>query len=203
MLTPCPLCGLDKHMKKPRQLYGWPVCKKCVGKFANRRQIAFIADMFCIRFVGVVIGAGVGLTAAAVQISETMFAVLLILLQGGEICLILLRDAVGGVSPGKLLTGLQTVDRDSGQPLRILASIKRNLPLLIPIVPLLAGVQLMKGPRIGDKWSRSKVIWKKYADHPLFSGEPPQDPSQSVQAQVIAAAPKLPDDGNPYRSPQW
>lgn len=30
MNPPCPLCGLDKHMRKPKLLYGHAVCKKCV-----------------------------------------------------------------------------------------------------------------------------------------------------------------------------
>lgn len=202
MPAPCPLCGLDTHMKKPRQLYGWPVCKKCVGKFANRRQLAFIADIFCLRLAGLAIGLGVGLTAASMQISEAAFGAILVLMQGGEIGVLLLRDAVGGVSPGKLLTGLQTVDRDTAAPIGITASMKRNLPLLVPLLPLVAAVQLMKGPRIGDKWSRSKVIWKKYADHPLFSGAAPEDQSGAAQAAVVAA-PAPVEDNNPYRSPQW
>lgn len=49
------------------------------------------------------------------------------------IALMLLRDAVRGLSPGKYLMGLRTRDRLTGEPASVPESILRNLPLL-PLV---------------------------------------------------------------------
>jgi uncharacterized RDD family membrane protein YckC len=46
------------------------------------------------------------------------------------VVLLMLRDAVGGRSPGKLLTGLRAVDRQTGAPAGVPESILRNVPLL-------------------------------------------------------------------------
>ena len=68
------------------------------------------------------------------------------------------------------MCGVQVLDEDSGEAGSWLHSLKRNLPTLIPIVPLVIAVQLSKGPRLGDGWANTKVIWKRYRDHPVFTG---------------------------------
>jgi hypothetical protein len=77
-----------------------------------------------------------------------------------------------GSSPGKALAGLRVIDQDSGEPVGLFASTKRNLPLWIPavgfIVQIMAAVQLRKGQRIGDTWANTKVVWKKYVEHAAF-----------------------------------
>jgi uncharacterized RDD family membrane protein YckC len=60
------------------------------------------------------------------------------------------------------MLGLQVVDVDSGQGAGFGASFKRNLPLLIPVVPLIVAIQLNGGPRWGDGWANTRVVWKKY-----------------------------------------
>ncbi len=86
--------------------------------------------------------------------------------------LVLVKDCFTGHSPGKLMCGVQVLDDDSSEPGNLIQSIKRNLPTIIPIVPLVIAVQLSKGPRWGDGWANTKVIWKKYREHPVFTGAP-------------------------------
>jgi hypothetical protein len=64
---------------------------------------------------------------------------------------------------------VQVLDARTGAPIGAGASFKRNLPLLIPIVgQLIILIQMLKGPRLGDGWAHTKVIWKKYAGQPIF-----------------------------------
>lgn len=70
MNTPCPLCGSDKYMHKPKSLYGHQVCKKCVNGFANRRQLAFVIDMIIIRMAIFMITFAIGLIVGMFIISR-------------------------------------------------------------------------------------------------------------------------------------
>jgi uncharacterized RDD family membrane protein YckC len=74
----------------------------------------------------------------------------------------LLKDGFHGHSFGKSLLGLQVVDIDTGQGAGFGASFKRNLPMLIPFAPLVAAFQMSRGPRLGDGWANTRVVWKKY-----------------------------------------
>jgi len=74
----------------------------------------------------------------------------------------LFRDGFGGRSFGKSVMGLQVVDVDTGQGAGFGASFKRNLPMLIPFAPLVAAAQMSRGPRLGDGWANTRVVWKKH-----------------------------------------
>jgi hypothetical protein len=71
---------------------------------------------------------------------------------------------------GKLLCGVRVVNRDTYKPIGPMASCLRNLPLWIPFMIFWVAFRLMRGYRTGDRWSGSKVIWRKYASHPVFTG---------------------------------
>lgn len=95
------------------------------------------------------------------------------------------KDGFNGHSPFKAAFGVQTITADTHEPIGFGRSFKRNLPhlaiimgvsyvpfaggLISLIVYLVVASQLCKGPRIGDGWANTKVIWKKYAHHPIFS----------------------------------
>ena len=165
----CPLCGSGKHMNDVRTLYGHVVCKKCYYSFANRRQFAYFLDIlgyYAICFVvgiglGVMMGAG-GSSQSEIQGAGSVIGWLLL-------PLLLFKDCFSGQSGGKAMCGVKVIDETTGEPGGLGASFKRNLPLLFPFMPIVVAVQLCKGHRTGDGWSNTKVIWKKYANHPIFA----------------------------------
>ena len=148
----CSLCNVQTH--EVRLLYNHPVCKRCYYSFARRREVAFIADM-TITFILIFV------VAILPPLSVLVYIAFL-----GKDCLF------SGSSPGKAVFGLRVIDTDTGKPIGLSTSIKRNLPLLIPavgfIIQIIAAVQLRKGYRIGDVWANSKVVWKKHGEHPVF-----------------------------------
>ena len=79
------------------------------------------------------------------------------------------KDGFRGRSLGKLLMGIRVVDDTTGELGGFKASVKRNLPLFIPFVPLIAAFQLRKGYRIGDRWANTRVIWMKFKDKAPFA----------------------------------
>lgn len=127
----CGCCG-TMPPRKPKELYGHVVCKKCYYRFANRRQCAYIIDVLCLwavlLFVGIALGA-MGATAGM---------------------------------PDEALEMIVTIVGWA----------------LFPVFPLVGHliilVQMLKGPRLGDGWAHTKVIWKKHAGQPIFrpSGAP-------------------------------
>jgi uncharacterized RDD family membrane protein YckC len=185
-------------MKRPKKLYQHQVCSKCVSGFANRRQFAFVLDMvllyaieFFAAFVVVMLASDeLGQTPVAADRAITF----------SFLGLFLLKDGFSGFSPGKWLMGVQAVKRETGQPVGFRESAARNLPLLLPFVPLIVAVQLMKGYRLGDGWSKAKVIWCRYADHPIFTGKPldPADPFGPRHVDL----PPVEDTTNPYHPPR-
>lgn len=85
------------------------------------------------------------------------------------------RDAFGGVSPGKALMGLQAIDATTGEPITPKQSVIRNViygaayffgaftivfGIAGTILLICASVQIMKGPRLGDRWANSRVVPK-------------------------------------------
>jgi uncharacterized RDD family membrane protein YckC len=164
---------------KKKTIYGHPVCKKCFYAFANRRQGAYMVD---------------GILAAVVNIAVTVFLMHWVSLQFRPdlefinflapmpvICLFMMKDGFDGRSPGKYVTNVQVVDDTTGQPISFGQSFKRYWFLLLSIIPvvggliasvfvIIAGVQLAKGYRIGDRFARTRVIWMKYAHLPVFGG---------------------------------
>lgn len=54
----CPLCLKDAKAKKAKPLYGTKVCKKCYYGLANRRQFAYLIDLFAWWPIGFGVTAG-------------------------------------------------------------------------------------------------------------------------------------------------
>lgn len=221
-LIVCPICGRDKHMKRTKMVYGHEVCRKCWSGFANRRQAAFVVDYLTIMVVDTVLMALVGFVAAFVTTTSglaqlqteseivvrevsPMDLVFTLLSYGIVLSLYLFRDMMAGAgrSVGKALFGVRAMDINTGQPIGVAAAVKRSLPILIPLVPLIMAFQLGKGHRWGDGWSKSAVIWTKYADsivfRSLFRSQP--DPTRQDEILAQAAALDRPLEQNPYRPP--
>jgi uncharacterized RDD family membrane protein YckC len=79
--------------------------------------------------------------------------------QGLFAILFLLRDTGGG-SPGKKLFGLRLV-RDGGRPVGVLASVTRNLPMLVPgwnLIELAAVIRRRDGRRGGDRLAGTTLL---------------------------------------------
>lgn len=200
MAESCPLCGREKYMRRQKPLYGHNVCKKCYYGFANRRQFAFILDSFFLRLVGFFCGVILGNTLTVTGVDQASIIQIATVLDVGMLAIFLFKDGLGGYSPGKAICGVQVLDVDTREPIGFGASLKRNLPLLIPLVPLIVAFQLIKGTRTGDGWAHSRVVWKKYRDHPIFAfGTEPES------EETTFAEPDLEEttfDPNPYRSPK-
>jgi hypothetical protein len=169
--TFCPLCGSGNEMgSKAKALYGYWVCRKCYFGFANRRQFAYFVDTML--WLGVSYGIGtvagifmrsIGLAQYAINGIAKVFDYLIF-------PLFAMKDGLfNGASPGKALMGLQSLDQSSGQPAGWMQSLKRNLVLIIPVVPIIIAFQLCQGYRWGDHWGKTRIIWKKYKDKIPFS----------------------------------
>jgi uncharacterized RDD family membrane protein YckC len=197
----CPLCNQTKTMMRTKSLYGYTVCAKCASRFGNRRQFGFAIDIVLLYMLSTAIGTVVGvfMVATGTATKENLDALywpLTILCSA----IFISKDSIGGTSPGKWLTGVRAVDVDSLQSSGFVASIKRNLPTLIPFVPLIIAIQLLKGNRWGDGWARTKVIWNRYADNPVFTGQPLAE-ADEFQPTTAAVAPAK-ETGNPYQAPR-
>ncbi len=169
----CPLCGRSGRRRDKWRLYQAHVCRKCYYSFANRRQLAYIVDALLWWPISLIVLMGLeeimSVTGAfdAGTISMASMSVSWLVLP----LIFSLKDGFGGKSPGKALCGVRVVDRETFQPIGHGASLKRNLVLIVPFMPLIVAVFLSRGYRLGDGWARTKVIWKKHAGHPLFLGE--------------------------------
>jgi uncharacterized RDD family membrane protein YckC len=200
-VTACPLCGDAKRMKRTRLLYGRHVCRRCALKFANRRQLAFVIDLtalYAVQFVAFLVAVvltsdHLGQTSDASDAVDTFITF-------GFLGLFLLKDGFSGFSLGKRLMGVQAVDRETLAPLGFRASAARNLPTLLPLVPLVIAFQVINGYRLGDGWAKAKVIWCKYADNPIFTGKPLPDTSQFGPQHIDL--PPVQDSTNPFQAPR-
>lgn len=175
----CPLCS-DRPVGR-KALYGWPVCKKCLYKFANRRQVAYLVDalLFAVVVFPVMWWVGgqlgtLGWTELQVEIAVTAIALLLNVM-------FVLKDGFDGQSPGKRLTGVQVIDEATGRPISFAQSFKRNAVLLVGVIPVVGGlaslavvvtiaIQMNKGHRLGDRFAGTRVVWKRHADSPVYGG---------------------------------
>jgi uncharacterized RDD family membrane protein YckC len=171
--TPCPLCASAKHTKKAKALYGNLVCKKCYYGFANRRQLAFFIDLVAWRVVMLPVGFVLGALMATAGFQRADIYAVATGVGWLLLSVFFCKDCFSGQSPGKALCGVKVINKATGQSAGIGASFKRNLPLLIPFMPLIVGGRLCRGHRLGDGWADTKVIWQKHADHPIFSVAPP------------------------------
>jgi uncharacterized RDD family membrane protein YckC len=196
----CPICNETKTMRRTKNLYGYTVCAKCSSRFANRRQFGFVIDLLLLYVL--LFAAGIALGVARTVIGTTSESGISALSWTVTIAcwtIFVAKDGIGGSSPGKWLLGVRAVDVNSLQPIGFGASIKRNLPALIPFVPLVIAVQLIKGNRWGDGWAKTKVIWNQYADNPVFTGQPLVE---ADEFQPTTAAAPAKETGNPYQAPR-
>lgn len=167
-------------------MYGRLLCKKCWSGFANRRQSAYVFDSilfwgaqfvaaFALVFAGSFFIADEGSLDGFID-GVTGLVWLL------AVALFLIKDGLfDGRSPGKALLGLRVVHTETGRPATPVASLMRNLPLLIPVVPLIVGFRLRRGPRWGDGWAKTRVVWDRFADRAPFASEPSLTPVGASQ----------------------
>ena len=169
----CMVCTNDFAGTPQKSLYGSPVCAKCVRDLQWRRGMAAALDYGSLLFL--VAGLFVGLTAlleliVAPGVNSPIIAVTVA--APVSLLLFLIKDARMGFSPGKLICGVKALHEQSGAPAGLLASIKRTLPLLMPLAPLLVRVQLMsnsrEGYRLGAGWANTRVVPRKHAECPVF-----------------------------------
>ena len=168
-------------MGKSKPLYGTDVCRRCYYRLVNRRQGAYVIDSLCWWFITFFIGLVIaGVWAVLVQQStpgpapghSTGNSVLVLGILALDYVILpmmfLCKDGFSGHTPGRLLMGIRVVDQRTGEGIGFVASLKRNLVLIIPFAPIVVAFLLGKGYRVGDGWAKSRVIWKKYANHPVF-----------------------------------
>ena len=71
----------------------------------------------------------------------------------------LVRDAFNGQSLGKMIVGLKVIDSQNN-PAQVIQSIQRNFLLIIPILPLVEYVVMLRNPdgkRLGDNIAATVV----------------------------------------------
>ena len=158
----CPLC--EKEIQKKSALYGVTVCKKCNRSFVGKRQFAIVID-----------GLIIYLAISPIYILGLPPLVEIFIIFLWYIVAFPFKDAFNGQSLGKKLFGLKVIDKQNGAPISIKQSIIRNcfwgIPYISYITGLICLIQSYKGPRLGDSWANSKVIWSKYADRSPFASE--------------------------------
>jgi uncharacterized RDD family membrane protein YckC len=168
----CTVCGSAARLHKGRKvIYDHLACQRCWKAFVNRRTLAYAIDlallwlgttslMFLLSVLVSAAGPVTGTVAEAVSFTAWI----------GGLALFVARDALlEGRSPGKALTGLAVVERVGGRPIGVAASVRRNLVMLVPLVPLLAASQIQRGgTRWGDRWAGTRVIWTAHADRLPF-----------------------------------
>lgn len=78
---------------------------------------------------------------------------------------LLLRDAIHGQSVGKFLLGLVAISLETGRPVTLTASLRRNLVLLLPGANVVAifleartVVRDPQGQRLGDRLAQTQVV---------------------------------------------
>ncbi len=176
----CPLCRQRPTTSK--FIYGHAVCKKCYYAFANRRQLGYLLDavVWMIFLFGV--GAAMGATMALMGRQPRDIALAGTILGRAMQFVFIMKDGFRGYSLGKLAAGIIVLDDETKQPIGFFQSFKRNSPLLVGIIPyagtlvglvvvIWIAVQVAKGYRLGDRFAGTKVIWKKYANSPVFGGD--------------------------------
>jgi len=165
----CPICGRSLLQKQPKMLNGVPVCAKCVNSFANRRGFAWIIDSM----IQVVLSLMAGIAFAIIyyslypgaihlQTTTVGYDIMVWVISIPIIAAFLAKDGFTGRSPGKMMLGLRTIDATTYKPISFGRSMKRNLPTVLPFVPLILALQLSKGWRWGDRWANTRVVWIRY-----------------------------------------
>ncbi len=175
-LAVCPLCYRSGPIDEFGPLYRAPVCRRCRWGFAGRRLVAFVIDWTIWHLMLVVTAVVLVLLAAMWQPPRAMVEILM--MAGAFIIapvMLFMKDGFRGYSPGKAVCGLRVINTATGRPAGFVASLQRNLVLYVPLMPLVLAFLLTNGPRIGDGWARTRVIRRKHALHPVFTGLPAAD----------------------------
>jgi uncharacterized RDD family membrane protein YckC len=170
-MSECPLCGTIPDARNPLlEYYDGVACRKCRTSLGNRRAGAWILDVIFffvgIFILGVVAGFFLGLFGA-IKSQDDAEAIAGII----NICALAIfvtKDGwFQGRSIGKCICGVRVVDKSSGRPVSFGQSFKRNLPLVIPLLPLVAAFQISSGDthRLGEGWANTKVVFAD-AKHP-------------------------------------
>tara|TARA_Y100000589_G_scaffold331941_1_gene388063 strand:+ start:261 stop:920 length:660 start_codon:yes stop_codon:yes gene_type:complete len=174
------MCEKQANERKARPLYGTKICKKCYYGLTNRRQLAYVIDWFIWMFVASFVT--VGLAAfrrslmtnsppASVESIRTIIAIISLLLSYLIMPMIFgLKDGFSGMSPGKWICGVQVLDAETHLPISFIQALKRNLILIVPLLPLVIAFTLAKGYRLGDKWANTKVVLRSKRNHLVFTG---------------------------------
>ncbi|HZR27640.1 MAG TPA: RDD family protein [Terriglobales bacterium] len=192
----CSICDASLDMDTSgKRLYGYNVCGTCHSSFAMKRAFAYILDtvLFCIVAVPLtffilllsgISGAAVGAATHNDNSAGNMAVLVFFACLFGLLFLFIAKDGFAGHSPAKAILGLQVIDDLSGRPCNFWDSFQRNLPPQIPLVQWYILYQLLQydGRRLGDGWSRTKVIWKPYRDKAPFLSR------RQLQAQLAAKA---------------
>lgn len=155
--TVCGMCGVQSNNMK--KLYEDDVCRSCHRKYISRRQAAFLLDLIVYRGIATLI---IFSLLGAVGDSLGMLGILLSFVP------VLLRDATNGVSLGKAVAGLKTIDFVTKQPCGIGKSIARNIILYVPFMLIIELVFIQSGRRLGDRMVDTRVVWKKYENARVF-----------------------------------
>ena len=118
----------------------------------------------------------------------------------------LIKDGFRGFSLGKRLMGVRVVDSKTLKPIGFFASAARNAtPVFLQLAVPVIAIQLEEGYRLGDGLGRSKVIWLRYAEHPVFTGLPLGDGARVEQggfAPWRVGLPRAQESTYPFRPPQ-
>lgn len=156
----CPICG--RTLRRPKPLYGVDVCRKCRNGFANRRQAAWLLDW------GLYFGLVLLSNAAADYASSELQPIVKVSWVVAWVAFFF-KDGFNGLSPGKWLCGVQVLDSRTYEPIGFWRSVKRNLVTALPYIGvLIPALQMIRGPRWGDRWAQTMVVWRKYAHKPPF-----------------------------------
>lgn len=163
----CPICGTAKKIKRFKTLFNVKVCVRCRNKFANRRQLAYIIDSVLLQVLSFFVGLAIGGLAAGprgMTPQQQDFLDWLLLAIGWLVMPLIFafKDGFNGYSPGKRLMGVRAVDQITQEPIGFAQSFKRNVVLIIPLLPLFVAFQLIAGRRLGDKFAGTRVVWDRY-----------------------------------------
>ncbi len=175
-LAVCPLCYRSGPIDAFGPLYDAPVCRRCRWGFVGLRHVAFVIDWIIWHLTLVLAAVALILLLAAWRPPQAMVEALLVAaLFIIAPVMLFMKDGFRGYSPGKAVCGLRVINRATGRPAGFVASLQRNLVLYVPLMPLVLAFLLTNGPRIGDGWARTRVIRRKHALHPVFTGLPAAD----------------------------
>ena len=164
----CPLCGRAFLRKKSKSLNGVAVCRQCCHRFASRRQFAWAIDHLIFSIisacstVAIILAMTSGYRDILSLLRNPRFQIAMFVYSNLLWLGFLIKDGFSGRSPGKVICGLHVIDVSTRQRISFGASFKRNLATYIPFASLIMAVQLLKGPRWGDRWANTMVVWTRF-----------------------------------------